>query len=1486
MFTRMLSRPRGSRRRLFRGGGDPSSGLFLGAPARRLRSITAALAAVVLGLAATLAAVTLSAPAAAAATNTSCHFSASGTGKYADTLCWLDFSGLDPAQAAKGQDFAFTIDGGNTLYATVTRSGAAVGAAAFPTWGGAYLGNRGFYSGTAGKPALYQADAGQTGPKSTLTLSNMRVVTPQGMEVLQWSIVGADAESTDVNESITWNSTNPITSLTATRTGNGLGNACAGGFTGVGTTQVKCTGAGTDTKTGTAILASQRPVTFSQTMVGGGREAVAFGVLVSSVKMNKTVASRFPGDDFQVDISSDAADVAHGSTGPTGTSATTGKNSVVTPVPGMPFHFRESAVAGDLNNYSASWRCTNFDQVDPSLPQGDAGTSQDIFVAIGDDVECTLTNTALSTGISLTKKAGAPVDANGDGITDAGDTIAYTFDVTNTGKTTLTNIAVDDPKVGPVTCPSGDLAPGASATCTAQYTITADDENAGEVHNVASASGNPPGSAATVKSATSETRTPVTKASPALTLVKSVDKNELVAGETLTYSFVITNTGNVLLNDVGVDETAFSGNGEKPVVSCPAAASALKPGDQVTCTATYQVTQADVDQGTVENTATAHGTPPGKDPVTSDPSTVKIPEDPKPGIALTKTADKTELVAGQTVTYSFAVKNTGNVTLKDVHINEDEFTGSGAKPQVSCPDAASSLAPGQQVTCTATYQVTQADVDRGSLDNSATAGGQPPTGDPVTSDPSKVSIPAQQKPAVTLTKSADKTELVVGETITYSFAVKNTGNVTLKDVKVNEGSFTGSGKLSAISCPQTSLAPGDSVTCTATYQVTQADVDRGSVENSATAAGTPPNGADPVTSEPSQATVPSDPKPSLSLQKSASPSRVGAVGDTISYSFAVTNTGNVTLHDVAIAEGSFTGSGKMSDIDCPDAAKSLAPGASVTCTASYLVTQADVDRGSVQNTATAEGTPPAGSPVKSSPSSVTVPVDQKPGIALQKSASTAELVAGQKVTYYFDATNTGNVTLHDVKITEGEFTGSGKLSAISCPDAAKILAPGESVRCTATYTVTQEDVDRGAVHNSATASGDDPSGKPVGSSPSEVTLPGDPKPDLTMTKSADKTELKAGETITYSFKIANTGNVTLHDLKVTEGTFTGSGALGATSCPKTPLAPGDSATCTASYEVTQADVDRGSLHNTATATGTPPTGDPVTSGPSEVTVPQDPHPGLSLVKSADKTTLKAGEKVTYSFVATNTGNVTLTDVTIQEGSFTGSGRMSGITCPEASRSVAPGASVTCTATYLVTQADVDRGSVTNTATASGKTPAGQPVGSQPSEVSVPQKPTPALTLVKTADRTVLSHVGERVVYTFTITNTGDVTLREPAVREGSFSGSGKLSPVSCPKATTGLAPGASVRCTAAYVVTGEDLAQGKLSNTATASAIAPDGSAVGSQPSSVTLKGTPTAPTAPPLAETGAASGPGLALGAAALVLTGLALVVALRRREAAETDC
>jgi hypothetical protein len=103
-------------------------------------------------------------------------------------------------------------------------------------------------------------------------------------------------------------------------------------------------------------------------------------------------------------------------------------------------------------------------------------------------------------------------------------------------------------------------------------------------------------------------------------------------------------------------------------------------------------------------------------------------------------------------------------------------------------------------------------------------------------------------PALTLVKSVRPLVAAgVGTTVTFSYLVTNTGNVTLTDVHPTDTSFSGTGTPSPITCPVTTLAPGQHETCTDTYKLTQADVNARKVTNTATATGTPPSGP-PVTS--------------------------------------------------------------------------------------------------------------------------------------------------------------------------------------------------------------------------------------------------------------------------------------------------------------------------------------------------------------------------------------------------------------------------------------------------------------------------------------------------------------------------------------------------------------------------------------------------------------------------------------------------------------
>jgi uncharacterized repeat protein (TIGR01451 family) len=333
--------------------------------------------------------------------------------------------------------------------------------------------------------------------------------------------------------------------------------------------------------------------------------------------------------------------------------------------------------------------------------------------------------------------------------------------------------------------------------------------------------------------------------------------------------------------------------------------------------------------------------------------------------------------AGQQVTYSFRLNNTGNVALSNVTVNRTAFSGRGVPPAVTCPQ--DTLPVGVSQICTANYTVTADDVAAGTaVTDTATDSGVSPTGSTVSSNTktSRLAMPSMPSmPAVSLSTAASPRSIATaGAKLTYTYTVKNTGNVALTAVRVRRPARTGTGTWSPISCPTTRLALGASAACTATYTSTQADVEAGTaITSTAVAGGTSPAGTT-VSSTATTTRTTVTQRPALSLTEKANVASVRSAGQKITYRFAVTNNGNLKMNYLKVND-SFSGTGTRSTFHYPT--RTLAPGATTTVTITYTVAKADITAGKpILSTSTVSGRrfPTTGKTTTSNKSRVSVAV--------------------------------------------------------------------------------------------------------------------------------------------------------------------------------------------------------------------------------------------------------------------------------------------------------------------------------------------------------------------------------------------------------------------------------------------------------------------------------------------------------------------------------
>ena len=746
------------------------------------------------------------------------------------------------------------------------------------------------------------------------------------------------------------------------------------------------------------------------------------------------------------------------------------------------------------------------------------------------------------------------------------------------------------------------------------------------------------------------------------------------AGDVVTYSYTVTNSGDAFLTNV----TVIDDNGTPTIltddITVTLAITTLAVGEATTGTLVHTVTQAEFDSGSLTNIATASGTSP-TNKVVQDTATQTVSFLQSPAIQVDKTARAFIDGVGNLVTYDYTVTNIGNVTLTNVTVTDDNGT-----PTILT------------------------DVDDGSFTNVAKATGTPPSGPDVTgTDPETVNF--LQSPAIQVDKTARAFIDGVGNLVTYDYTVTNTCNVTLTNVTVTDDI--------TVSVTPTTVAPGAQATGTATHTISQADVDNSSFTNVAEANS---DQAGPVT-EPE--TVSFAQNPAIQVVKTAR-AFIDGVNNLVTYDYTVTDdNGTPTL---------FT-----DDITVSVTPTTVAPGAQGTGTATHTISQADVYNGSFRNVAKATGTPPSGPDVTSTDPE-TVTFVQSPAIQVDKTARAFIDGVNNLVTYDYTVTNTGNVTLTNVTVTDDNGTPTLLTDDITVSVTPTTLAPGAQATGTAAHTISQADIDNGSFTNVATTTGTPPSGPDVtGTEPETVTFT--QSPGIAVVKTARTFIDGVGNQVTYDYTVTNTGNVTLTNVTLTDDNGTPSITTDGITVTVTPttVTPGAQATGTATHTISQADIDNGSFTNVAEADSDQ--AGPVTE-PETVTFAQ--NPAIQVVKTARAFIDGVNNVVTYDYTVTNTGNVTLTNVTVTDD----------ITVSVTPANVAPVAWAPGTATHTISQADVDNSSFTNVAEANSDQ-AG-PV-TEPETVTFAQNP--AIQVVKTA-RAFIDGVNNLVTYDYTVTNTG------------------------------------------------------------------------------------------------------------------------------------
>ena len=1155
----------------------------------------------------------------------------------------------------------------------------------------------------------------------------------------------------------------------------------------------------------------------------------------------------------------------------------------------------------------------NFAEITISSPG-----QTDNLIVVSDDPNTnliddpTITTISVSPSLEVTKTASV-TDNNSNGLTDQGDQIVYTISIVNNGELTLTNVNLTDSLTdgdgnqlnltnGPYFISSslgsnttlGTIKVGEILTYEALYIIQGNTISSGSIINSIFVSANSPGNIndvndvsddgddsdgnseddPTIVDITSEASINVTKSSQ---IVQNDDNNLNNVGDVIIYTIDIENTGTSTLTDISLVDVFVDGNENNLVlenglvfnsVTANSTSSVLAPSAILSYVASFTIDQSAFDSGSIFNQVTVSasstfGTVTDQSDngidndgeLNNDPTIVNTAE-----LEVTKVGNIVDVNSngvtdiGDQVVFNITLQNTGSISLTSISLidsmnDADQRVINLDSPplfiQATAGSSTSTLLIGGILTYTATYTLDQLTINSGSVSNSIVANASNVSNTLVVSDTSDDGDDSDgntyNDPTVisfTPAKSLEVTKLATvndlnsnnvndtGDQIIYTIEIRNRSNVTLTGLNLSDTLRDGNNIIvnldngpyyisSSLGSIQGTIQPGEIVTYRADYIITNSVALTGRLENSATATASSPNNTndvsdvsdDPLTPQLNDPTVVvlTSPQPSIEVTKTATSTDNngnGLVdsGDLINYTISVENNGALELNSLTINDNITDGNGLPLSL--------------------------------------------TSNPIYNSSTHVNQIGTLQPGE-----------VETYNATYLI--TNASAVT--------GQIENSVTVTASS---------PGQTNNV-----------------NDISDDGDDFDGNLI-DDPTVIILDlaqGDAS--LEVTKTAEVTdngdeEVGMGDIITYNITVANTGSSVLtnisiidqlsdgdgNDLALSNGPFFSGSSMNSSN---ETLMPGEIANYIAFYIIEQSASETGKIVNSVIASADTVSNSTIsdvsddgddsdgntTNDPTEVFIA--PDPSIEAVKTAQITDngdeiVGEGDIITYTITVTNTGNITLSDIKVEDSLTDGNGNSLTLSNGPFFSGSSLGSNngilqVSESATYIGFYIIESKAALTSGIFNSVKVIASSPgftdnvfdvsddgddsdgnTTDDPTEVLISSAPELEVTKIAEVDdinQDEETGPGDIINYTITIENKGNITITGISIIDTMIDGNGRsLSLTSGPKFVSSsedspkgiLLPGEVATYTATYRILERDLESDFIENSALAVGSSPE----------------------------------------------------------------